>query len=79
MKREEHHSMETIISRTFRVVIPKKLRKRLDLKPGLKLRVFAKSGVLLLVPEVSLDTLRGLAAGEPVRGYRGRKDRIRWI
>ena len=69
--------METTISSTFRVVIPKELRKRLDLKPGLKLRVFAKSGVLLLVPEVPLDTLRGLARGEPVRGYRDKKDRIR--
>lgn len=69
--------METTISSKYQVVIPKEARERLNLRPSQKLRVLEKSGVLYLIPEMSIDDLRGMAAGEPVRGYRDKKDRIR--
>lgn len=67
--------MQTTISSKFQVVIPKAARKRLNLRPQQKLTVIEKDGLLILVPKVSLGSLRGIAAGANVENYRDKKDR----
>ena len=67
--------METRISSKYQVVIPKALRKRLHLHPQQKLTVLEKDGMLILVPQVNLESLRGLARGANVADYRDKKDR----
>lgn len=68
--------MQTTISSKYQVVIPKPIRERLQLKPKQKLTVIEKDGMLILLPETSLEALRGIAAGADTRGCREKKDRF---
>lgn len=68
--------MQTTISSKYQVVIPKQVRERLNLKPKQKLTVIEKDRMLILVPEASLEELRGLASGAKIDNYREKKDRV---
>ena len=63
------------VSPKYQVVIPKPVREHLNLKPKQKLTVIEKDGMLILIPQVSLDELRGLAKGVKSEDYRDKKDR----
>ena len=67
--------METTISSKYQVVIPRAVRERLHLQPQQKLTILEKDGMLILVPEVKLESLRGIARGANVADYRNKKDR----
>lgn len=67
--------MQTTISSKYQVVIPKPVRERLNLKPQQKLTVIEKDTMVILVPQASLDELRGIAAGVKTDNYREKKDR----
>lgn len=68
--------METTISSKYQVVIPKPVREHLKLKPKQKMTVIEKDGMLILIPQTSLDDLRGIAPGINTKDYRDKKDRI---
>jgi len=68
--------MQTTISSKFQVVIPKALRERLDLRPRQKLTILEKGGILYLVPDQEVTTLRGIASGVDVVDYRDKSDRV---
>ncbi|MFO8031874.1 MAG: AbrB/MazE/SpoVT family DNA-binding domain-containing protein [Desulfohalobiaceae bacterium] len=67
--------MEATLSSKFQVVIPKAVRERLHLQPQQKLTLIEKDGMLILIPQVNLETLRGIARGANVADYREKKDR----
>lgn len=68
--------MQTVtLSSKYQLVIPRAVRERLELSPGMKLTVIEKGGVLYLVPERPLPELRGVARGTRRRGLRDKKDR----
>lgn len=67
--------MQTTISSKFQVVIPKPVREHLNLKPQQKLTVIEKDKMVILVPQVSLDELRGIASGIKITNYREKRDR----
>lgn len=67
--------MQTTISSKFQVVIPKPVRQRLNLQPKQKLTVIEKDGMLILVPRMKLESLRGIAAGAKINDYRDKTDR----
>lgn len=66
----------TIISPKFQVVIPKEVRDKLRLSPKQRLQVLEKGGVITLVPEVSLKSLKGTLKGMSKEGIREKKDRL---
>ena len=68
--------MQTTISSKYQVVIPKLAREHLNLKPKQKLTVIEKDKMLILIPHVSLNELRGIAAGAKTDNYREKKDRF---
>jgi AbrB family looped-hinge helix DNA binding protein len=68
--------MQATISNKYQIVIPKPLRERLHLKPQQKLTILEKDKMLILVPQVSLDELRGIAAGVQTDGFREKKGRL---
>lgn len=68
--------MQTTISSKYQVVIPKKAREHLNLRPKQKLTVIEKDRMLILMPQTSLDELRGIAAGAKIDDYREKKDRF---
>ena len=67
--------METTISSKYQVVIPRSVRERLNLQPQQKLTILEKDGMLVLVPQVKLESLRGIARGANISDYRDKKDR----
>ncbi len=68
--------MQTTISSKYQVVIPKPVREHLNLKPKQKLTVIEKDKMLILIPQASLEELRGIAAGADTGNYREKKDRF---
>jgi AbrB family looped-hinge helix DNA binding protein len=66
----------TRVSPKFQVVIPKEVRESMDLRVGQELQVVTKGGVITLVPERSLSSLRGFAKGIRTTNLREKKDRM---
>jgi AbrB family looped-hinge helix DNA binding protein len=67
--------MQTTISSKYQVVIPKPVREHLNLKPRQKLTVIEKDKMLILIPQSSIEELRGIATGANTDFYREKKDR----
>ena len=68
--------METVtLSSKFQLVLPRGARERLGLRPGMRITVLDKGGVLFLVPERPLRSYRGIARGVGPKGLREKKDR----
>ena len=68
--------MQTTISSKYQVVIPKPVREHLHLRPKQKLTVLEKDGMLILIPQRSLQEMRGIAAGASTTDYRDKRDRF---
>jgi len=51
------------------------VRERLQLRPGMRITVLDKGGVIFLVPERPLRSFRGIVRGVRVKGLREKKDR----
>lgn len=66
----------TTISSKFQIVIPKEVRDKLHLTPSQRLQVVEKGGVITLVPEVPLKSLRGALKGMSKSDLREKKDRL---
>jgi AbrB family looped-hinge helix DNA binding protein len=66
---------QTTISARFQIVIPKEIRDEVPLAVGQALQVIAKNGVIILVPDRPLSTLRGFARGMSTDGFREKSDR----
>ena len=68
--------MQTVtLSTKYQLVIPRDLRQRLELEPGMRLTVLEKGGILYLVPERPIEDMRGIAKGATRKGLREKTDR----
>jgi len=68
--------METVtLSTKYQLVVPRGARERLKLRPGMRITVLDKGGVIFLVPERSARAYRGIVRGVSVKGLREKKDR----
>lgn len=65
----------TTISPKFQIVIPKDVREKLHLSPQQRLQVVEKGGVITLVPEAPLKSLKGALKGMSKTGIR-EKERL---
>ena len=68
--------MQVTISTKYQIVIPKPAREHLNLKPKQKLTVIEKDKMLILIPQTSLDDLRGIATRADTDNYREKEDRV---
>ena len=66
----------TTISTKFQIVIPKAVREKLHLTPQQRLQIVEKGGVITLVPEVPLKSLKGVLKGMSKTDLREKKDRL---
>ena len=66
---------QTTISPKYQVVIPKSIRKEVPLVAGQVLQVIAKNGVITLIPDRPLSSLRGFAREMKTTGFREKQDR----
>jgi AbrB family looped-hinge helix DNA binding protein len=70
--------METVkVSPKFQVVIPKRVREELQLRPGQELNVYILDGTIRFSKPGSIQELRGIAKGMKWKDdYRDRNDRF---
>lgn len=61
------------LSPKFQIVIPKEVREKLHLSPRQRLHVVEKGGVITLVPEVPLRSLKGALKGMSKTDLREKK------
>jgi len=64
------------LSSKFQVVIPRDVREKLHLKPGQKIVVIEKDGVLHLIPQKPIKEMRGFVKGINTRKLRNEEDRF---
>ncbi len=64
------------VSPKFQIVIPREIRQRLRLRPGQKIILFEKNGIITAIPDQPLEKLRGIARGMSTDGFREKKDRL---
>ncbi len=71
-------AMETVkVSPKFQVVIPKRVREALELKPGEELHIYILDRTIRLSRPRSITELRGIAKGMQWKDdYRDRNDRF---
>jgi AbrB family looped-hinge helix DNA binding protein len=69
--------METVtVSKKYQVVIPEKLRRDANIRPGDKMIAMAKHGVLQYVRVRSLKETKGMVTGLDLKDLRDESDRI---
>jgi AbrB family looped-hinge helix DNA binding protein len=68
--------MQTVtVSPKFQVVIPKEIRKALNLRPGQRMQVVEHEGRIEFIPERDLKELRGFLKGINT-GFKREGDRV---
>lgn len=67
----------TSVSSKYQVVIPKEVREKTHLKPGQKMIVYERGGIIHLIPQVPITKLRGMFKGRglDLTGLRDKTDR----
>jgi AbrB family looped-hinge helix DNA binding protein len=69
--------METVkVSKKFQVVIPEKLRTDAKIRPGDKMLVISKHGIIQYIPVRPLEKTKGMAKGADINGIRDELDRM---
>jgi bifunctional DNA-binding transcriptional regulator/antitoxin component of YhaV-PrlF toxin-antitoxin module len=61
---------EALVSDDYTIEIPEEIRRDVSLAEGQKIHVFAKNGVILVVPDQPLAALRGFLKGMDIQGVR---------
>jgi len=74
--KKEDQVASTTISTKYQIVIPKEIREKLQLSPRQRLQVLEKGGVISLIPEVPLKSLKGILKGMNKADVREKKDRL---
>ncbi len=64
-----------VVSTKYQVVIPKEIRREVGLESGQVVQIVAKNGIITLVPDRPLTSLRGYLKGMKVDGMREKRDR----
>ncbi len=64
------------LSSKYQIVIPQDVREKMNLKPGQKVIVIEKDGVVHLVPEKPMKDLRGFVKGVTADKLRREEDRF---
>ncbi len=67
---------QTTVSSKYQVVIPREVREQMQIKPGQKLSVITKGGIIYLVPVPELQQLRGIARDTDTSNTREKVDRV---
>jgi AbrB family looped-hinge helix DNA binding protein len=67
---------QTVVSSKYQIVIPKEVRRKLDLEKGQVLQVVVRNGVITLVPDRPLEELRGFVKGIDGSQIRDKEDRL---
>jgi AbrB family looped-hinge helix DNA binding protein len=64
------------VSSKFQVVIPTAVREKMNLKPGQKVIVIEKDGVVHMIPEKPISEMRGFVKGVNTENLREEANRL---
>jgi len=64
------------LSSKYQIVIPEDVRAKMNLKPGQKIVVVEKDGVVHLIPQRSMKEMRGFVKGTDTCKLRDQEDRF---
>jgi len=64
------------LSSKYQIVIPQDVREKMSLKPGQKIVVIEKDGVVHLIPQRPIKEMRGFVKGVDARKLRDEEDRF---
>jgi AbrB family looped-hinge helix DNA binding protein len=67
---------QVTVSPKFQIVIPREIRERLGLRPGQKITLLEKEGIITAIPDQPLEKFRGILKGMDRRGLREKKERF---
>ena len=65
----------SLLSPKYQIVIPKEIRRTLDLKPGQRLNIIAKDGHIEIRPILAPDQLIGFLKGDTPLEFEREADR----
>jgi len=66
-----------VVSSKYQIVIPQDVRKRINLKPGQKIVIIEKDGVIQLIPLKPISEMRGFIKGIDASQLRDKEDSSR--
>jgi len=64
------------VSSKYQIVIPQEVREKIELKPGQKIVVVEKDGIIHLIPQKPIREMRGFIKGMDTRQLRDEEDRF---
>lgn len=64
-----------VVSTKYQLVIPKEIRSQVGLKSGQVVQIIAKNGVITILPDQPLKSLRGYLKGMRTTNLREKEDR----
>lgn len=64
------------LSSKYQVVIPREVREKMDLKPGQKIVVIEKDGIVHLIPQKPIKEMRGFVKRIDTQKLRNEEDRF---
>jgi len=64
------------LSSKYQIVIPQDVREKMELKPGQKIVVIEKDGVVHLIPQRPIKEMRGFVKGIDTTKLRDEEDRF---
>ena len=64
------------LSSKYQIVVPREIRERLRLKPGQRLLIIEKKGVIHLIPQRPIREMRGFIRGLDTEGLREEGNRL---
>lgn len=69
--------MDTVtVSSKYQIVIPQDVRERIELRPGQKIVVVEKDGIVHLIPQKPIKEMRGFIKGMDTSQLRDEEDRF---
>ena len=67
---------QAVVSKEYRITIPKNIRGQLGIRPGQRLCCVATDRIIYLTPSKSLKRLREMVQGVPLKKHRKKKDPV---
>jgi AbrB family looped-hinge helix DNA binding protein len=64
------------VSPKFQIVIPREIRERLRLRPGQKITLLERNGIITAIPDQPIEMFRGILKGISTTDLREKRDRF---
>ena len=67
---------QAVVLKDYKIEIPEEVRREVSLSTGQRVHIFARNGVITMIPDQPISALRGFLRGMNVEGVREKEDRF---